>query len=66
MFGYKTEVGGKPTGDIYIIERTGLEKATTAKALYKGREIAIEQVLVVKRTKADGKQYHKFPLASGD
>ena len=66
MFGYKTEVGGKPSGEIYIIERTDLEKAKTAKALYKGREIAIEQVLVVKETRADGKQYHKFPLATGD
>ena len=55
MFGYKTEVGGKPSGEIYIIGGEDLEKATVAKLLYKGREIAIEQVLVVKETRADGK-----------
>ena len=64
MFGYKTELGGKPSGGIYIIEREDLEKTKTAKSLHKGREIVIEQVLVVKETRADGKEYQKFPLAT--
>ena len=66
MFGYKTEVGGKPTGDIYIFEREDLEKATSAAALYKGREIEIKQVITVQETHKDGKEYYRFPLATGE
>ena len=65
MFGYKTEVGG-PTGDIYIIEREDLENATSAGSLHKGKEIEIKQVLIVKEKRADGKEYHGFPLALGE
>ena len=45
MLGYSLKPGGQPTGDIYILERTNLENATTTKKVYKERRIAIAQVL---------------------
>ena len=65
MLGYKTKIGGQPTGDLYLLERSEIENATTAKQIYKERVIAIKQVFSIKETK-QGKEHFKFPLASGE
>ena len=48
MLGYGVKPGGKPNGDVYILERENLEKATSSKKIYKERRIAIAQVHTVK------------------
>ena len=51
MIGYKIKAGGKPTGDTYIIEKSDIESADTAREIYKERTIHISTAFVVKHEK---------------
>ena len=42
-----SNVGGQPTGDTALLERIGIETATTAKAIYEEKTTAIAQVFPV-------------------
>ena len=47
VIGYKIKAGGKPTGDVYIVERSDIGNAETAKDVHKEKCIHLDTVQVV-------------------